>query len=122
MKFATIVLAGFAAGLLTAIPCEARVARIVIDQVERSADGQYEILRCRAFGTLDRAAPGNAIITDRQFAPRNAQGRVEYGRMVAFAVAAVQGRASLPGARPWTNIKELVATTPDSWEISSRPR
>ena len=43
-------------------------------------------------------------------------------RMVAFAVAAVQGRTSLAGARPWTNIKELVATTPDSWEVSSRPR
>ena len=43
-------------------------------------------------------------------------------RMVAFAVTAVQGRASLPGARPWTNIKELVAATPDSWEISSKPQ
>lgn len=43
-------------------------------------------------------------------------------RMVEFAVAAVQGRTSLPGARPWTNIKELVATTPDSWEPSSKPR
>jgi hypothetical protein len=43
-------------------------------------------------------------------------------RMVEFAKAAVQGRTSLPGARPWTNIKELVATTPDSWELSSRPR
>ena len=44
------------------------------------------------------------------------------GRMVAFAVAAVQGRTSLPGARPWNDIRELVATTPDSWEPSSRPR
>ena len=43
-------------------------------------------------------------------------------RMVAFAVAAVQGRTSLTGGRPWNNIKELVATTPDSWEVSSRPR
>jgi hypothetical protein len=43
-------------------------------------------------------------------------------RMVEFARAAVQGRTSLPGARPWTSIKELVATTPQSWEPSSRPR
>ena len=43
-------------------------------------------------------------------------------RMVQFAVAAVQGRTSLPGARPWSNIKELVATTPDVWEPSSAPR
>jgi len=43
-------------------------------------------------------------------------------RMVEFAKAAVHGRTTLPGARPWSNIKELVATTPDSWEVSSRPR
>lgn len=43
-------------------------------------------------------------------------------RMVAFAVAAVQGRATLPGAKPWSDLKELVATTPDEWETSSRPR
>jgi pimeloyl-ACP methyl ester carboxylesterase len=43
-------------------------------------------------------------------------------RMVQFAVAAVQGRTSLPGAKSWSNIKELVATTPDVWEPSSAPR
>jgi pimeloyl-ACP methyl ester carboxylesterase len=43
-------------------------------------------------------------------------------RMVAFAVAAVRGRTNLPGAPAWTNIKELVATSPDVWEPSSRPR
>ena len=37
-------------------------------------------------------------------------------RMVAFAVAAIQGRATLPGAPTWANIKELVATSPDVWE------
>jgi len=53
--------------------------------------------------------------------PASEQQRVR-DRMVAFAVAAVQGRTSLPGAAPWSNIKELVATTPDVWEPSSRPR
>lgn len=68
-----------AAGLLAAaIPTQARVSRFVVDRTERSADGAYETLRGRAFGTLDPAAPGNAIITDLQFAPRNAQGHVEY--------------------------------------------
>ncbi|MEO8133135.1 MAG: hypothetical protein ABI831_04060 [Betaproteobacteria bacterium] len=43
-------------------------------------------------------------------------------RMVAFATAAVQGRDRLPDARVWSNIRELVATTPDSWEPSSRPK
>ena len=43
-------------------------------------------------------------------------------RMVAFAQAAVQGRSSLPGARPWRDLKELVGTSPERWEPSSQPR
>jgi pimeloyl-ACP methyl ester carboxylesterase len=42
-------------------------------------------------------------------------------RSVAFAVAAVQGRTSLPGAPAWTSLMDLVATSPDVWEPSSRP-
>jgi len=43
-------------------------------------------------------------------------------RMVAFAVAAVQGRSSLPAARRWADLKELVGTAPERWELSSQPR
>ncbi|KQU87066.1 hypothetical protein ASC78_05870 [Variovorax sp. Root318D1] len=43
-------------------------------------------------------------------------------RMVAFAKVAIAGGISVPGAKPWSNLKELVATTPDSWEPSSKPR
>ena len=43
-------------------------------------------------------------------------------RMVAFAQAAVLSRTSLPGLQPWRNLKELVATTPERWELSSQPR
>ena len=53
--------------------------------------------------------------------PREELDRVRE-RMVEFAKAAVAGRTALAGARPWTDIKGLVATTPDSWELSSRPR
>lgn len=42
-------------------------------------------------------------------------------RMVAFAKAAVQGKNAVPGAVRSTDLKELVAATPDSWEPSSRP-
>jgi len=42
-------------------------------------------------------------------------------RMVAFAKVAIAGGTSVPGAKPWGNLKELVATTPDSWEPSSKP-
>ncbi|WP_422823466.1 alpha/beta fold hydrolase [Variovorax rhizosphaerae] len=43
-------------------------------------------------------------------------------RMVAFAKGAVTGATSVPGARSWNDLKQLVATTPDSWEPSSAPR
>ena len=42
-------------------------------------------------------------------------------RMVAFARAAVNRESSLPGARPWADLRELVATTPPVWEMSSDP-
>lgn len=43
-------------------------------------------------------------------------------RMVAFAKAAVTGASTVPGARPWTDLKSLVATTAERLETSSRPR
>jgi hypothetical protein len=43
-------------------------------------------------------------------------------RMIAFAKVAITGGTTVPGAKPWSNLKELVATTPDSWEASSRPK
>jgi hypothetical protein len=87
MNISRIALSCAAAALLAAaLPTQARVARIVVDKAERLADGSgYEVLRGRAFGTLDPAAPGNAIITDLQFAPRNAQGQVEY--VTTFSLA-----------------------------------
>jgi pimeloyl-ACP methyl ester carboxylesterase len=42
-------------------------------------------------------------------------------RSVAFAVAAVQGRKTLPGSPVWNNVKELAATSDPVWEPSSRP-
>ncbi len=65
---------------------EARVTRIVIDQKQSPAyqgksfgnAGQYEILSGKAYGELDPKNSHNTIITDIQFAPRNARGMVEY--------------------------------------------
>ncbi len=69
-----------------AAPAEARVTRIVIEQRQSpayegrafGAAGQYEILTGKAHGELDPKDPHNTIITDLQFAPRNARGMVEY--------------------------------------------
>jgi hypothetical protein len=43
-------------------------------------------------------------------------------RMVAFARAIALGQGGAPGARSWSDMKELVATAADVWEPSSRPR
>ena len=43
-------------------------------------------------------------------------------RMVVFARGLIVGGRTIPGARPWKDFKSLVATTPDSWEPSSRPK
>jgi hypothetical protein len=42
-------------------------------------------------------------------------------RMIAFARAVIQGKSSISGARPWSNMKELVATSSDIWEPSTHP-
>jgi hypothetical protein len=65
---------------------QAKVTRIVIEQKQSpaydgksfGAVGQYEILTGKAYGELDPKDPHNTIITDIQFAPRNARGMVEY--------------------------------------------
>ena len=67
---------------------EARITKIVIDPARSQsptfdgrsfgAVGQYEKLRGTAYGELDPADPRNALITDIQLAPRNANGKVEY--------------------------------------------
>jgi hypothetical protein len=69
-----------------AVPAEARVTRLVIGQKQSPAYngksfgnvGQYEILTGHAYGELDPKDPHNTIITDLEFAPRNARGMVEY--------------------------------------------
>src|SRR5450759_3614067 len=88
----------FAAALLTyaLLSCpalDARVTRIVIEQRESPAykgqafgkAGQYETLSGRFYGELDPKDPHNAIITDIQFAPRNARGMVEYSATFAIS-------------------------------------
>ncbi|MDB5895740.1 MAG: hypothetical protein JWQ88_3271, partial [Rhodoferax sp.] len=70
------------ASLLVALPLQARVTRIVIDETrplaaEASGGVAYEQLAGRAFGELDPAAPANAIIQDINLA-RDADGKVRY--------------------------------------------
>ncbi len=65
---------------------QAHIVRIEITSVESptfegqrfGAVGPYEKLRGVAYGEVDPTDPRNAVITDIEFAPRNANGMVEY--------------------------------------------
>ena len=61
-------------------PTDARVTRIRLDP-PTALTGQnipYETIAGRAWGELDPADPQNALITDIDLAPKNANGKVEY--------------------------------------------
>jgi hypothetical protein len=61
---------------------DARVTKITIQSTTSVANtgpvGPYEQLRGEATGEIDPLDRRNAIITDIQFAPKNANGKVEY--------------------------------------------
>lgn len=63
--------------LVLALPSQADIRRLVVEKTETLPDG-YQRLTGKAYGELDPKVPLNAIITDIQFAPRNARGMVEY--------------------------------------------
>lgn len=41
-------------------------------------------------------------------------------RLIVFAGAAVAGRRTVPGGRPWHDLRSLIATSSDVWERSTR--
>jgi len=65
-----------AAIFFVALPSQAEIRRLVVERTE-TLDG-YQKLTGRAYGEVDPRLPLNAIITDLEFAPRNARGMVEY--------------------------------------------
>jgi hypothetical protein len=42
-------------------------------------------------------------------------------RIIAYGMAVVLERKTIPGRRTWTNMRELVGTTSDTWEPSTHP-
>jgi hypothetical protein len=79
--------------LFSAATLDARITRIVIEQRESPAfngqafgkAGTYETLRGHFYGELDPQDPHNTIITDLEFAPKNARGMVEYSGTFAIS-------------------------------------
>jgi hypothetical protein len=80
----TAVLVAVAASI--APVTEARITQLQIVRLESptfggmtfGSAGAYEKITARASGEVDPSLPGNALIADIQFAPRNARGMVEY--------------------------------------------
>ncbi|MGA2716658.1 MAG: hypothetical protein ABSG41_26510 [Bryobacteraceae bacterium] len=66
------------AALAVAIPGQARITRLVVEHTETVGHDGYQKLTGHAYGELDPKLPLNAIITDLEFAPRNAHSMVEY--------------------------------------------
>ena len=91
----------FAASLLAA-PAYGRIVRIVIEQSDPAAFqgqgfgqiGTYQRLSGHVYGELDPKSPLNSIITDLEFAPRNAKGMVEYSATFSIAIPADLSKAS----------------------------
>ena len=55
-------------------------------------------------------------------APQNPENmRLVGARMAAYAEAAVLGRPSVPGARAPADLRDLVASSPDHWELTTAP-
>src|SRR5881396_3528930 len=80
--------------LALAIPVEARITRLVVEHTETLGHDGYQRLTGHAYGELDPKLPLNAIITDLQFAPRNARGKVEYVATFALIKPADMAKAS----------------------------
>src|SRR5713226_4850627 len=79
------LIAGFATLLLTIGAAQAKVIRITVSKTSPAFKGQtfgktgaYEMVKGTATGEIDPADRRNALITDIQFAPRNASGKVSY--------------------------------------------
>jgi hypothetical protein len=79
------VILGLATLLFASGAAQARVTRITISQTSPVFKGQtfgktgaHEMVKGTATGELDPADRRNAVITDIQFAPRNANGKVPY--------------------------------------------
>src|SRR4051794_2498531 len=71
------------AGLVCATAADAHLTKIVIEQ--RTTAGASETLSGHFLGELDPKDPHNTIITDIEFAPKNARGMVEYSATFALS-------------------------------------
>ncbi len=79
--------------LASAVSVEAHLTRFVVEQSSQISLGG-ESLSGHFYGELNPKDPHNAIITDIQFAPRNARGMVEYSATFSMIKPADMSKAS----------------------------
>ncbi len=90
----------FRAALLTmtlagwAVPGQAWITKLVVEHHESLGADGYERLTGHLYGELDPRNPLNAIITDIEFAPRNARGMVEYSATFSIVKPADMAKSS----------------------------
>src|ERR1044072_3939674 len=80
--------------LALAIPGQARITRLVVERTEPPGRDGYQKLAGHAYGEIDPKLPLNAIITDLEFAPRNAHGMVGYVATFTIIKPADMSKAS----------------------------
>src|ERR1700693_5517601 len=80
--------------LLLAIPGQARITRLIVEHTESIGHDGYQKLTGHTYGELDPKLPLNAIISDLEFAPRNARGMVEYVATFSIVKPADMAKAS----------------------------
>src|ERR1700686_3872886 len=88
---ATLAIVGI---LVLTTPGQARITRLVVEHTETLGHDVYQKLTGHAYGELDPKLPLNAIITDLEFAPRNARGMVEYVATFTILKPADMAKAS----------------------------
>jgi Alpha/beta hydrolase domain len=85
------------ASLTLATSMDARLTRLAVEKTEpvkTDAGGEFERLSGHFYGELNPKSPHNAIITDIQFAPRNAHGMVEYSATFSMVKPVDMSKAS----------------------------
>jgi hypothetical protein len=120
--------------VLASAAAEAQITRIVIDRARSESPtfegrvfgpngsvGQYEKLRGKAYGEIDPADPQNAVITDLQFAPRNARGNVDYSMDVFILKPFDLGKGNHRLILDVNNRGKMRAATLNDAPISNNP-
>ena len=82
------------AALLLVVPAQARITRLVVERTEPIGHDGYQKLTGHIYGEIDPKPAQNAVITDLEFAPRNAHRMVEYSATITILKPADMAKAS----------------------------